>query len=98
MSAYNPEKPFTYKRVLLKISGEILMGDKEFGLDPATINTVCSEMASLSKDGLQIAVVVGGGNIFRGAIGEKIGIDRVIGDNMNLSIGMFFILSRCLGL
>ena len=84
MSAPNSGNPFVYKRILLKISGEILMGDKEFGLDSNVINDICSEIAELAKEGLEIGVVVGGGNIFRGSIGEKLGIDRVIGDNMGM--------------
>jgi uridylate kinase len=84
MSESKSGKSFAYKRVLLKISGEALMGDKDFGLDPNIVRDICDDIGELAKDGLQIGVVVGGGNIFRGTVGEKLGIDRVVGDNMGM--------------
>ncbi|MCP4631973.1 MAG: UMP kinase [candidate division Zixibacteria bacterium] len=84
MSTTSKDYPFSFKRILLKLSGEILMGDSDFGLDTDIIKGICSEIADLSKNGMQIGIVIGGGNIFRGAVGEKLGIDRVIGDNMGM--------------
>ena len=60
------------------------MGQRDFGLDPTVIHGICSEVADVARDGLQIGMVVGGGNIFRGVVGEQLGIDRVIGDNMGM--------------
>ena len=73
-----------YKRVLLKLSGEALMGDGDYGIDPAVIGGVAEEMHALSKDGLQLGVVIGGGNIFRGAGLADAGMDRVTGDHMGM--------------
>ncbi len=84
MTPNKGESRFVYKRILLKISGEMLMGDTEFGLDPLTIDGICGEIAELADEGIQFGIVVGGGNIFRGSLGEKLGIDRVIGDNMGM--------------
>ena len=60
------------------------MGDKEFGLDPQVIDGFCEEIAELASEGLEIGAVVGGGNIFRGSLGESLGIGRVTGDNMGM--------------
>ncbi len=64
-----------YRRVLLKISGEALMGDKEFGLDPTTVDRIAGEIASVHAMDVEVAVVIGGGNIFRGVSGAAAGID-----------------------
>ena len=64
-----------YRRVLLKISGEALMGDKEFGLDPGTVDRLASEIASVHALGVEVSVVIGGGNIFRGVSGAAAGIE-----------------------
>ncbi|MDI7266894.1 MAG: UMP kinase [Myxococcota bacterium] len=71
-------------RVLLKLSGEILAGGARFGLDPAAVASIASEIASAHALGVQIGLVVGGGNIFRGARQEAGGIDRVTGDHMGM--------------
>ena len=73
-----------YKRVLLKLSGEILGGKQSFGLDPAILGTLADEIKSAQRHGVQIAVVVGGGNIFRGLAGTNHGIDRATGDYMGM--------------
>ena len=59
--------PILYKRVLLKLSGEALMGDFDYGIDPKVINRIASEVSQVKDLGIQIALVIGGGNIFRGA-------------------------------
>lgn len=73
-----------YKRVLLKISGEYLMGDLDYGLDVQTIDRIAKEVASAYRDGYEICIVVGGGNIFRGIAGASYGMHRAAAD----SIGM----------
>ena len=72
-----------YKRIMLKISGEALAGDKSSGIDYETIHSIASEIKEVQKMGVQIGVVIGGGNIFRGGRG-KIKIDRVVGDYMGM--------------
>jgi len=73
------------KRVLLKISGEALMGAKSFGLDPATLNRLADEIVTLHRKKVEVAIVVGGGNIFRGLqeSGSR-GMDRVTADHMGM--------------
>jgi len=74
-----------YRRVLLKISGEALMGDtKDFGLDPATVERIAGEVKSVLDLGVELCLVVGGGNIFRGSEVEALGIERVTGDYMGM--------------
>lgn len=73
-----------YKRVLLKLSGEALLGERSFGIDPAVLRYVASEIEQIASLGVQIALVVGGGNIFRGASATENGIDRVSGDYMGM--------------
>ncbi len=73
-----------FRRILLKISGEALMGDKGFGLDPSTVVTIASELAEVQAMGVQLALVVGGGNIFRGKQSEALGLDRVTTDYMGM--------------
>ncbi|MDR3255797.1 MAG: UMP kinase [Synergistaceae bacterium] len=74
----------SYKRVLLKLSGEILAGKERFGLEYPAIMEICSEIASVAKDGVQIAMVVGGGNFIRGAQAVSQGMERVQADNMGM--------------
>jgi uridylate kinase len=69
-----------YKRVLLKLSGEALMGDREFGIDPATVENIAQQLKWIVESGIQVAVVVGGGNIGRGAAAEARGMDRATAD------------------
>jgi len=72
------------KRVLLKLSGESLMGDQQYGIDPEAAKLYANEVKSIVDEGLEIAIVIGGGNIFRGLNAEKSGIDRVQGDYMGM--------------
>lgn len=73
-----------YKRVLLKISGEALMGDKEYGLDPLTIERLAGEIKSVIDLGVEVCLVVGAGNIFRGVSGAAHGMDRTTADYMGM--------------
>ncbi|MCH7906006.1 MAG: UMP kinase [Chloroflexi bacterium] len=79
------EEPVTtYKRVLLKLSGESLKGDREFGLDPDAVDYVAGQVAEAADTGLQIGIVVGGGNIWRGADYEAAGMDRSTADSAGM--------------
>lgn len=73
-----------YKRVLLKLSGESLMGDKEFGIDPNALNGFADQVVEAHKLGVQIGIVIGGGNIFRGVQASAHGIHKVSGDHMGM--------------
>ncbi len=73
-----------YNRILLKLSGEALMGSKAYGIDPKRINDYASEIKNLHKNKIQIAIVIGGGNIFRGVSGSSEGVDRVQADYMGM--------------
>ena len=73
-----------YGRILLKLSGEALMGDKSFGIDPTILKTVAREVHDVSKDGVEIAIVIGGGNIFRGLNSSEYGMGRVPADHMGM--------------
>lgn len=73
-----------YKRVLLKLSGEALMGDQSYGLDLPTIERICSEIKETHDIGVEQAIVVGGGNIFRGLKGEEQGMERTASDHMGM--------------
>ena len=70
-----------FKRVLLKVSGEILMGPQPFGIDLGTVERVASEIAETLKTGVQLSLVIGGGNIFRGMAQAAKGMDRVSADH-----------------
>ena len=76
--------PVQYDRVLLKLSGEALMGDLDYGIEPAVIQRMATEIATAQKAGVEIAIVIGGGNIFRGAGLARAGMDRVTGDYMGM--------------
>ena len=73
-----------HKRILLKLSGEALMGDDQFGINRVTIERMVSEIAQVSRVGVQVAVVIGGGNIFRGVAGGSAGMDRATADYMGM--------------
>src|SRR5438093_5298225 len=73
-----------YKRILLKLSGEALMGGRRTGIDAETLANIADEIAAVRNEGVQIAIVVGGGNIFRGVTAATEGIDRVTGDHMGM--------------
>ena len=73
-----------YKRVLLKLSGEALMGNQQYGIDPQRLDDYAEEIAAAVKAGAQIAIVIGGGNIFRGLQGASKGMDRIQGDYIGM--------------
>ena len=73
-----------HKRILLKLSGEALMGDDQFGINRATIVRMVEEVAEVTRLGVQVAVVIGGGNIFRGVAGGSVGMDRATADYMGM--------------
>ena len=70
----------TYKRVLLKLSGEALMGDKPYGIDPAIVQSIAEDVSKVVENKVQLAIVVGGGNIFRGISASSSGMDRSSAD------------------
>ncbi|MDR2222004.1 MAG: UMP kinase [Flavobacteriaceae bacterium] len=73
-----------YKRILLKLSGEALMGDQQYGIDPKKLAEYATEIKKVHDLGVEIAIVIGGGNIFRGVAGANVGMDRVQGDYMGM--------------
>lgn len=83
-----------YKRILLKLSGEALMGDDDYGINPKIISRVSAEIKEIVDAGVQVGLVIGGGNIFRGAGLAQSGIDRVTGDHM----GMLATIMNCLAM
>ncbi|MBV8653713.1 MAG: UMP kinase [Alphaproteobacteria bacterium] len=90
-----------YRRVLLKISGEALMGEQNYGLDSAIVNRIADEIKSVNALGVQVCVVIGGGNIFRGVAGAARGMERATADYMGMlatvmnSLAMQSALERC---
>ncbi len=75
---------YKYKRVLLKLSGEALAGDRGYGIDPKVVDDLAEEIGAIVKDGVQVAIVVGGGNIFRGLAGSAKGMDRAQADYIGM--------------
>jgi uridylate kinase len=73
-----------YKRILLKLSGEALMGTRQYGIDPERLQDYAQEIKQIIEKGVQVAIVIGGGNIFRGVAGASRGMDRVQGDYMGM--------------
>ena len=73
-----------YQRILLKLSGEALMGEQNFGIDPQVLTTISAEIKDLINQGIQVGIVIGGGNIFRGVGLAAAGMDRVSGDHMGM--------------
>ena len=73
-----------YKRILLKLSGEALMGNKDFGIDHSRLHTYASQIKEVTESGVEVAIVIGGGNIFRGVQSDNGAIDRVQGDYMGM--------------
>ncbi|TVZ25925.1 uridylate kinase [Gillisia sp. Hel_I_86] len=73
-----------YKRILLKLSGEALMGDRQYGIDPDRLAEYAQEIKTVIEKGVEVAIVIGGGNIFRGVAGASKGMDRVQGDHMGM--------------
>ena len=78
------DSPAPYRRVLLKLSGEALMGDLDYGIEPKVIQRLAEEISTAKETGVEIAIVIGGGNIFRGAGLARAGMDRVTGDYMGM--------------
>ncbi len=74
----------SYRRILLKLSGEALMGDLEYGTDPERVAAIAGEVAAVQKRGVEVAIVVGGGNIYRGLAAAARGMDRATGDYMGM--------------
>jgi len=83
-----------YTRVLLKLSGEVLMGEGAYGIEPDTINRLAAELIEVSSSGIELAIVIGGGNIFRGNMGTASGMDRASADYM----GMMATVMNAIGL
>lgn len=83
MPAPNQTQP-RYKRILLKLSGEALVGEQEFGIDPKVLDRMSLEIGALVGIGVQVGLVIGGGNLFRGAALHEAGMDRVTGDHMGM--------------
>ncbi|PJD93559.1 MAG: UMP kinase [Legionella sp.] len=77
-------KPLKYKRVLLKCSGEALMGQLQFGIDPAILDSLARDVAELITMGVEVGLVIGGGNLFRGKALSAVGLGRVTGDHMGM--------------
>ena len=73
-----------YKRILLKLSGESLMGEKQYGIDEKRVNEYATQIKEIAEMGIEIGIVIGGGNIFRGLSGTTQGVDRVKGDQMGM--------------
>ena len=73
-----------YKRILLKLSGEALMGDRQYGIDPTRLSEYAKEIKKIVDKNIEVAIVIGGGNIFRGVAGASAGMDRVQGDYMGM--------------
>jgi len=73
-----------YKRILLKLSGEALLGERQYGIDPKILLYYAQEIKSVIEQGIEVAIVIGGGNIFRGVSGASNGLDRVQGDYMGM--------------
>ena len=84
-----------FDRILIKLSGEALMGDQGFGIKPAMIKYVAKEVAEVHKIGVQVSMVVGGGNIFRGVAGSSAGMDRASADNMGMLATVINSLALC---
>ncbi|PZD78410.1 UMP kinase [Mesonia sp. K7] len=74
----------SYKRILLKLSGEALMGNRQYGIDPERLAEYAKEIKTVTDKGIEVAIVIGGGNIFRGVAGASKGMDRVQGDHMGM--------------
>jgi uridylate kinase len=83
-SAGAPDGEAAFGRVLLKLSGEALMGDLDYGADPVRIKAIAAQVAHVQRRGVEVAIVVGGGNIYRGLAGAAQGMDRATGDYMGM--------------
>ena len=91
----NPKS--AYRRILLKLSGEALVGEEGFGIDPKVLDRMALEIKGLIESGVQVGLVIGGGNIFRGAGLAQAGMNRVVGDHMGmLATVMNGLAMRCI--
>src|SRR3954468_10165271 len=81
---YEPLRRLKYRRVLLKLSGEALMGEREYGLDPEMVGRVAAGGGSVHRLGLELCLVIGGDNIFRGVSGAAVGMERASADYMGM--------------
>ena len=79
-----PSQSKKYKRILLKLSGEALLGKLSFGIDSAVVNHLADEIVPIVRSGIQVGIVIGGGNIYRGLSASEQGVDRVTGDQMGM--------------
>src|SRR4029078_7389519 len=79
-----PDEPVPYGRILLKLSGEALLGERQYGVDPAFCAFIARQVAEVQAGGVQIGIVVGGGNIFRGLAAAARGMDRATGDYIGM--------------
>lgn len=84
MTAMDPVGPLKYKRIILKVTGEVFAGPHSFGIDANTVKAFAQEIKEVKEMGCELAMVVGGGNIFRGAIASEIGMDRASADTMGM--------------
>jgi uridylate kinase len=84
-----------YKRILLKLSGEALMGDDSYGINRAVVERIVAEIAEVSRLGVQVAIVIGGGNIFRGMTSAEDGMDRATADYMGMLATVMNALPPC---
>ena len=84
MTDSSPSATSHPRRVLLKLSGEALMGDRQYGIDPEVVRGIAAQVAEARRDGIEVAVVVGGGNIFRGVAAASAGMDRATADYMGM--------------
>ncbi len=90
----NETNPKTYRRILLKLSGEALQGERGFGLDPKVVGSIAAQVLEVHRSGVEIAIVIGGGNIFRGVKGSTEGMDRTTADYM----GMLATVMNCIAM
>jgi uridylate kinase len=78
------EHPMKFKRILLKLSGEALMGEQNYGIDPAVVSMIADQIKTIREMGVEVGLVIGGGNIFRGVVGATKGMDRTTADHMGM--------------
>jgi uridylate kinase len=91
----HPNSKSRYNRILLKLSGEALMGEREYGIDPKVLEQFAGDVVESASLGVQIGIVVGGGNIFRGVSGSTEGISRVQGDQMGMLATLVYTADLC---
>jgi uridylate kinase len=82
--AQSQDGKLAYRRILVKLSGEALMGNSDYGIDPLFLKRLAAEVAAVRENGAEVAVVIGGGNLFRGAGLARAGMDRVTADQMGM--------------